>query len=110
MRIISAMLRDASRLQRSVTGAASFLVFAAAIAVRVYHITDPLLEFHATRQYRSAMIARAVSALRHIHAALGARDRGDGRRAGGPRAADHRTPHLCMATASQGASICGSGV
>lgn len=36
------------------------LVFAAAIAIRLYHITDPLLEFHVTRQYRSAVIARAL--------------------------------------------------
>ncbi len=36
------------------------LVFAAAIGVRLYHITDPLLEFHATRQYRSAVIARGL--------------------------------------------------
>lgn len=36
------------------------LVFAAAIGIRLYHITDPLLEFHVTRQYRSAVIARAL--------------------------------------------------
>lgn len=40
--------------------AALLLVFAAAIGVRLYHITDPLLEFHVTRQYRSAVIARAL--------------------------------------------------
>jgi 4-amino-4-deoxy-L-arabinose transferase-like glycosyltransferase len=38
----------------------AILVFAAAIGVRLYHITDPLLEFHVTRQYRSAAIARAM--------------------------------------------------
>ncbi len=37
-----------------------FLVFAAAIGVRLYHITDPLLEFHVSRQYRSAVIARGL--------------------------------------------------
>jgi hypothetical protein len=36
------------------------VVFAAAIGIRVFHITDPLLEFHVTRQYRSAVIARAL--------------------------------------------------
>ena len=36
------------------------LIFAAAIGVRVYHVTDPLLEFHVTRQYRSAVIARGL--------------------------------------------------
>src|SRR4051794_23116288 len=36
-----------------------FVLFGTAIAIRVYHITDPLTEFRATRQYRAAMIARA---------------------------------------------------
>ena len=47
--------------RRAIGGAAVvFLLFAAAIAIRLYHITDPLLEFHVTRQYRSAVIARAL--------------------------------------------------
>jgi hypothetical protein len=37
-----------------------FVVFVVAIGVRLYHITDPLLEFHVSRQYRSAVIARAM--------------------------------------------------
>jgi 4-amino-4-deoxy-L-arabinose transferase-like glycosyltransferase len=36
------------------------LIIAAALAVRVYHITDPLLEFHVSRQYRSAVIAHEL--------------------------------------------------
>jgi hypothetical protein len=36
-----------------------WLLFGTAIAIRVYHVTDPLTEFRATRQYRAAMIARA---------------------------------------------------
>ncbi len=36
------------------------LIFAAATGVRLYHITDPPLEFHVTRQYRSAVIAREL--------------------------------------------------
>jgi hypothetical protein len=42
------------------SAAVLFLVFAAAIGVRLYHITDPLLEFHVSRQYRSAVIARTL--------------------------------------------------
>jgi hypothetical protein len=34
-------------------------LFLAAFAIRLYHSTDPPLEFHATRQYRSLIIARA---------------------------------------------------
>jgi hypothetical protein len=37
-----------------------FLVFTAAMVVRLYHVTDPLLEFHVARQYRSAVIARGL--------------------------------------------------
>ena len=35
------------------------LLFLAALGIRLYHSTDPPLEFHATRQYRSLIIARA---------------------------------------------------
>ncbi len=35
------------------------LVFAAGAAVRVYRIGDPPLDFHPTRQYRSALLARS---------------------------------------------------
>jgi hypothetical protein len=45
---------------KSARWAALLLVFVAALGVRAYHITDPLLEFHVTRQYRSAVIARAL--------------------------------------------------
>jgi 4-amino-4-deoxy-L-arabinose transferase-like glycosyltransferase len=34
-------------------------LFAAALGVRLYHINDPPLQFHATRQYRSLLIARS---------------------------------------------------
>jgi hypothetical protein len=58
--IMPVVLPDASR-RRAVGGAAVLiLVFATAIGVRLYHITDPLLEFHVARQYRSAVIARAL--------------------------------------------------
>jgi hypothetical protein len=60
VRIMPAILPDASR-RLAVSGAAVvFLVFAAAIGVGLYHIIDPLLEFHVARQYRSAVIARAL--------------------------------------------------
>ena len=36
------------------------LLFLAALGLRLYHITDPPLQFHATRQYISALIARAM--------------------------------------------------
>lgn len=45
---------------KSFTGAGLFLIVAAAVGVRLYHVTDPLLEFHVSRQYRSAVIARAL--------------------------------------------------
>jgi len=54
------MVAGAPRLSTIQTGAVLFLVCAAAVGIRAYHITDPLLEFHVTRQYRSAMIARAL--------------------------------------------------
>src|SRR5690242_6844369 len=56
----SAMVAGAPRLSTIQTGAVLFLVCAAAVGIRAYHITDPLLEFHVTRQYRSAAIARAL--------------------------------------------------
>lgn len=34
-------------------------IFIAAFAVRLYHINEPLLDFHPIRQYRSAIVARA---------------------------------------------------
>src|SRR5882724_4299043 len=33
-------------------------LFLAALGIRLYHSTDPPLDFHATRQYRSLIIAR----------------------------------------------------
>jgi 4-amino-4-deoxy-L-arabinose transferase-like glycosyltransferase len=36
------------------------LVFALGLAIRLYHATTPPLDFHATRQLRSAVIARSV--------------------------------------------------
>src|SRR5438094_4493803 len=33
-------------------------LFIAALSIRLYHINDPPLHFHATRQYRSLIIAR----------------------------------------------------
>lgn len=35
------------------------LLFLAALAIRLYHINDPPLHFHATRQYRGLLIARS---------------------------------------------------
>jgi hypothetical protein len=57
---MAAVLSDASRRRAPGVAAALCLIFAAAIGVRLYHITDPLLEFHVTRQYRSAVIARGL--------------------------------------------------
>jgi dolichyl-phosphate-mannose-protein mannosyltransferase len=51
--------QDAPR--EAATGTAVlFVILAAATCVRLYHVTDPLLEFHPTRQYRSAVIARGL--------------------------------------------------
>ena len=36
------------------------ILFASGLGIRVYHCTDPLLEFHPVRQYRAAMQARAL--------------------------------------------------
>jgi hypothetical protein len=36
------------------------VLFLAAFTIRLYHINDPLLEFHVARQYRSAVIARGL--------------------------------------------------
>ena len=36
------------------------LLFAGASGIRLYHIGDPPLDFHPTRQYRSALLARAI--------------------------------------------------
>jgi hypothetical protein len=56
--------RDISQSFFPVKGFARFLLlvclFAAALGVRVYHIGDPPLNFHPTRQYRSAFLARAI--------------------------------------------------
>lgn len=38
--------------------AAFVLIFALALAVRLHHVTEPPLDFHAARQYRGANIAR----------------------------------------------------
>ena len=35
------------------------ILFIAAFGMRVYHINEPPLDFHPTRQYRSAIIARS---------------------------------------------------
>lgn len=35
------------------------LMFAAGLGIRVYHLADPPLDFHPTRQYRSALLTRA---------------------------------------------------
>ncbi len=35
------------------------LMFIAAFTIRLYHINEPLLDFHPIRQYRSAIVARA---------------------------------------------------
>jgi 4-amino-4-deoxy-L-arabinose transferase-like glycosyltransferase len=35
------------------------VLFAAALGIRLYHINEPPLRFHATRQYRSLLIARS---------------------------------------------------
>lgn len=47
-------------------------IIAAAFAVRAIHIGDPILDFHPTRQYRSAIIARA---LYYTHAPVSAAER-----------------------------------
>lgn len=36
------------------------LLFLSAFGIRIYHINDPLMDFHPMRQYRSALIARAL--------------------------------------------------
>lgn len=36
------------------------ILFMGAVGVRLHHIGDPPLDFHPTRQYRSALIARAI--------------------------------------------------
>lgn len=36
------------------------ILFAGALGIRLYHIGDPPLDFHATRQYHSALLARAI--------------------------------------------------
>jgi hypothetical protein len=53
-------LSDGSRRPTLHLTSMLLVVFAAAIAVRVYHVTDPLLDFHVSRQYRSAVMARGL--------------------------------------------------
>jgi hypothetical protein len=63
--------------------AALALVFATALVVRVYRIGEPPMDFHPTRQYRSALLARkyyfdhtpSIPAWRHELAVHAARER-----------------------------------
>lgn len=47
-------------MNRLLLPAALLLVFAAGLGIRLYDLTDPPLDFHPTRQLRSAVIARGM--------------------------------------------------
>jgi len=59
-------------MSRTLTTFFALIIIAAAFAVRAIHIGDPILDFHPTRQYRSAIIARA---LYYTHAPVSAPER-----------------------------------